>query len=115
MLVNILDTSKTEDDGALYLAFNHESPIHHAGFLPTSPLGEEVYALSDDHHLSIYQLTNPESQGTDTPPTVFGNLRKALGDDDLYVIDVVRTEQGPAVAVGNTKLVYHDRKTEEHY
>ncbi|KAI4104899.1 MAG: hypothetical protein L6R37_003023 [Teloschistes peruensis] len=59
-LVNLYDTTITDEDDALIQVFNHGSSIAHADFLSD----HEVFALSHDEIFSIYDLK--DSPGGDT-------------------------------------------------
>ena len=90
-LVNIFDTTITDEDEALLQITNHGSSIHHAGFLSST----ELYALSHDEIFSIYPLDTTHDEATTETPVVFGDLRARLSCD--YVIDVVTLGDGTAV------------------
>ena len=94
-LVNIYDTTISDEEDALYQVINHGSSIHHAGFL--SDL--DIYALSHDETLSIHQLANPGEDTEEPSPTVFGDLREKLGCG--YAVDVLRSSQGARIGVGS--------------
>ncbi|KAI9752230.1 MAG: Transcriptional regulator [Chaenotheca gracillima] len=115
-LVNIYDTTQTDEDEALYRVINLGSSIHHAGFLPSRKNGEndwsDIYALSHDETLSIYSVTLPDLQSYlnaedqedkgERPPVEFGDLRPRLGGE--YVVNVIRAGSGgdgAMAAVGN--------------
>ncbi|KKA24237.1 WD domain protein [Rasamsonia emersonii CBS 393.64] len=71
-LVNIYDTTITDEDEALLQVINHGS-IHRAGFLSE----KAVYALSHDEVFAIHPMTDPDSKD-DPSPIQFGDLRQPL-------------------------------------
>jgi hypothetical protein len=92
-LVNIFDTNIPEEDDALYQTINHGSSIHHAGFLTDV----DVFALSHDEKLSMYEMiTNTEETVEEPPPVHFGDLRERLGCE--YVANILPRPGGSAVA-----------------
>ncbi|KAK2809255.1 hypothetical protein FQN50_003896 [Emmonsiellopsis sp. PD_5] len=94
-LVNIYDTTITDEDEALLQVVNHGS-IHHAGFL-----GEDaIYALSHDEVFSIHPLNNPNENVAEPAAIQFGDLRPVLHND--YVVQVLDGRGGAFVASGKT-------------
>ena len=92
-LVNLFDTNISDEDDALYQTINHGSSIHHAGFLTDV----DIFALSHDEKLSIYEMiTNPEETVEKPPPVHFGDLRGRLGCE--YVANILPRPGGSAVA-----------------
>lgn len=90
-LVNIYDTSLSDEDDALVQVQNHGSSVNHAGFLSNA----DFFALSHDETFCVYRL-NEQDDSTDEPsPTAFGDLRQRL--DCEYVVDV--TPSGGADAI----------------
>lgn len=83
----------TDDDAALWRIVNHGYPVRCAGFLGEG--GEEMYALSHDEVLAVYELNDAGAEET----RGFGNVRDVLGCE--YVIDVVRKGAEAVVAVGS--------------
>ena len=83
-LVNLYDTTITDEDDALTQVFNHGSSIAHTGFLSD----HDVFALSHDEKFSIYD-TRDVDQDEDAPKSThaFGDLRPQLQCE--YVVDVV--------------------------
>ncbi|MCJ1398340.1 hypothetical protein MMC11_001538 [Xylographa trunciseda] len=97
-LVNIYDTTIADEDDSLIEILNHETSIHHAGFLTDT----DVYALSHDEQLSIYRLTLPiggESSNDESDPIVFGDMRPRLSCE--YVVDIVADSGSPVIAAGS--------------
>ncbi|KAG6991278.1 hypothetical protein G7Y79_00054g089070 [Physcia stellaris] len=90
-LVNLFDTTITDEDEALLQITNHGSSIHHARFLSST----EFYALSHDETLSIYSLDTIKGGNNDVPPTKFGDLRARLDCD--YVVNISNLGDGNAV------------------
>ncbi|OJD26146.1 hypothetical protein ACJ73_02473 [Blastomyces percursus] len=81
-LVNIYDTTISDEGEALLQVVNHGS-IHRAGFL-----GEHaIYALSHDEVFSVHPLNNPDENAVEPAPIQFGNLRPVLQND--YVAQVL--------------------------
>lgn len=98
-LVNIYDTTITDEDDALVQVINHGS-VHHAGFLND----KAIYALSHDEVFSIHPATNPDEQSQDPEPVQFGDVREPLGCE--YVAQLCMGSQGqPHLAVGNKAYV----------
>ncbi|KAJ5914999.1 hypothetical protein N7504_003882 [Penicillium tannophilum] len=93
-LVNIYDTTVTDEDDALVQVINHGS-VHHAGFLSEST----IFALSHDEQFSIHPATNPDDPGQEPEPVDFDDLREPLGVE--YVVQVCMGGQGPYIAAGN--------------
>ncbi|KAJ5758439.1 hypothetical protein N7520_005595 [Penicillium odoratum] len=93
-LVNIYDTTVTDEDDALVQVINHGS-VHHAGFLSEST----IYALSHDEQFSIHPATNPDEPGEAPEPVDFDDVREPL--DIEYVVQVCVGGQGPYIAAGN--------------
>ncbi|MCJ1391859.1 hypothetical protein MMC18_004726 [Xylographa bjoerkii] len=97
-LVNIYDTTIADEDDSLIEVLNHESSIHHAGFLTD----KDVYALSHDEQLSIYCLSLPgagESSNVEPDPIVFGDMRPRLSCE--YIVDVVASSGDAMIAAGS--------------
>ena len=95
-LVHVYDTNIAEEDDALIQVMNHGSSIHHAGFLSDT----DIFALSHDETLSVYQLANPDEEVEEPLPRVFGDLRERLGCE--YVVQVLGSaSSGVVVATGS--------------
>lgn len=94
-LVNIYDTTISDEEEAVRQTINHGSSIHRATFLTN----HDLLALSHDELLSIYHLSDLEGN-EDSAPTLFGDLRERLACQ--YVIDVINDGGDDAIiAVGN--------------
>ncbi|KAJ0420482.1 WD40-repeat-containing domain protein [Aspergillus carlsbadensis] len=93
-LVNIYDTTITDEDEALVQVINHGS-VHHAGFINE----KTIYALSHDEDFSIHPATNPDDPTQEPDPVQFGDLRQPLGCE--YIAQVCVGSQGPYIAAGN--------------
>ena len=87
-LINIFDTTITDENEAILQITNHGSSIHQAGFL--SPT--EFYALSHDEIFSTYHLDMDNGETKDVPPTLFGDLRTRL--DCEYVANILNPGDG---------------------
>ncbi|KAL8673059.1 MAG: hypothetical protein Q9168_002521 [Polycauliona sp. 1 TL-2023] len=98
-LVNIYDTTITDEDDALIQVFNHGSSIAHIGFLSD----HEVFALSHDEVFSVYDTTDSDQTEAPIPVCAFGDLRPHLTCD--YVVDLVGSESsGPILVAGSHSL-----------
>ncbi|KAJ6191206.1 hypothetical protein N7519_001227 [Penicillium mononematosum] len=93
-LVNIYDTTVTDEDEALVQVINHGS-VHHAGFLSE----RTIFALSHDEHFSVYPATDPDDASQEPEPVHFGDVREPLGCE--YVAQLCVGAQGPYIAAGN--------------
>lgn len=95
-LVNIYDTTITDEDDALVQVINHGS-VHHAGFLND----RAIFALSHDEVFSIHPATDPDDEQSQDPnPVQFGDLRQPL--DCEYIAQLCLGAQGlPHIAAGN--------------
>lgn len=100
-LVNIYNTSISDEEDALYQVFNHGSSVQSAGFLNDS----DVFVASHDEKFSIYQMTEPEENEENDATVTFGDVRPLL--DCEYVISaMVRADGEAVVAVGNHRYVW---------
>ncbi|KAL2370794.1 hypothetical protein RJ035_001439 [Blastomyces gilchristii] len=98
-LVNIYDTTISDEDEALLQVFNHGS-IHRAGFF-----GEHaIYALSHDEVFSVHPLNNPDENAVEPAPIQFGDLRPVLQND--YVAQVLDVRGDMFVVSGKTRFEY---------
>lgn len=97
-LVNIYDTTVTDEDEALVQVINHGS-VHHAGFLSE----RTIFALSHDEHFSVYPATDPDDASQEPEPVHFGDVRDPLGCE--YVAQLCVGAQGPYIAAGNKMYV----------
>ncbi|OJJ69699.1 hypothetical protein ASPBRDRAFT_198343 [Aspergillus brasiliensis CBS 101740] len=101
-LVNIYNTSITDEDEALVQVINHGS-VHHAGFLSENT----IYALSHDEVFSVHPATNPDEDVTQAEPSAspspiqFGDLRQPLGCEYIAQVCLGSRGQGAYVAAGN--------------
>ncbi|KAL4787467.1 WD40-repeat-containing domain protein [Aspergillus varians] len=93
-LVNIYDTTVTDEDDALVQVINHGS-VHHAGFIDD----RTIYALSHDETFSIHPATDPNDQMQEPDPVQFGDLRQPLSCE--YIAQLCIGTQGPYIAAGN--------------
>ena len=91
-LVNIYNTTITDEEEALHQTINHGASIHHSNFLSDV----DIFALSHDEKFSMYELvTNPEEGVEEPPPVHFGDMREKLGGE--YIANVVKRPDGGAV------------------
>lgn len=90
-LVNVSDTRIEDEDEVVIQAFNHGASVHHAGFLNDT----EVYALSHDEKLALYDLAETREAGSATRD--FGDVRQAINCQ--YVANVLPKSGGQAGAV----------------
>ncbi|KAL8926928.1 MAG: hypothetical protein Q9172_001589 [Xanthocarpia lactea] len=88
-LVNLYDTTITDEDDALTQVFNHGSSIAHTGFLSD----HEVFALSHDEMLSIYDDTDSDIAEAPMRVHAFGDLRPQL-QCHLHQLDIVPLHHG---------------------
>ncbi|KAL4950869.1 WD domain protein [Aspergillus filifer] len=93
-LVNIYDTTVTDEDEALVQVINHGS-VHHAGFVNE----QAIYALSHDETFAIHPATNPDDQAQEPEPVQFGDLRQPLQCE--YIAQLCIGSQEPYIAAGN--------------
>lgn len=98
-LVNIYDTTVTDEDEALVQVINHGS-VHHAGFLSE----RTIYALSHDEHFSVHPATNPDEPDAGLEPKDFLDVRDPLACE--YVVQLCVGAQGPYLAAGNKMYVF---------
>ncbi|KAL8815471.1 MAG: hypothetical protein Q9223_005383 [Gallowayella weberi] len=81
-LVNLYDTTISDEDDALTQVFNHGSSIAHAGFLSD----HHVFALSHDEIFSIYNFTDSVHNDASKSLQTFGDLRAQLQCE--YIVDL---------------------------
>ncbi|KAL2820711.1 WD40-repeat-containing domain protein [Aspergillus granulosus] len=93
-LVNIYDTTVTDEDEALVQVINHGS-VHHAGFINE----KTIFALSHDEDFSIHPATNPDDPTQEPDPVQFGDLRQPLACE--YIAQLCIGSQAPYIAAGN--------------
>ncbi|KAF2113829.1 WD40-repeat-containing domain protein [Lophiotrema nucula] len=79
-LVNIFDTSKPDEEDALYQVINHRSAVAHAGFMFPST---DIYALGTDETVSFYGLQSEKEEEEEPAPKVMGDVRESLGCEYL--------------------------------
>jgi WD40 repeat protein len=91
-LVNICDTRITDEDEVVIQTFNHDSSIHHAAFLNDT----EVYALSHDERLALYDMAESYDKGAAT--TDFGDMRAILSCQ--YVANIFPKANGAGAVIG---------------
>ncbi|KAL1952785.1 hypothetical protein VTO42DRAFT_4262 [Malbranchea cinnamomea] len=95
-LVNIYDTTVTDEDDAGLQVIKHSS-IHRAGFLDD----QTIFALSHDEIFSIHPLTNPDDDATESAaPVHFGDVRPSLECE--YVVQILSSPSGAYIAAGST-------------
>jgi WD40 repeat protein len=106
-LVNVYNTTITDEEEALHQTINHGASIHHANFLSEV----DIFALSHDEKFSMYELvTNSEEGVEEPPPTHFGDMREKLGGE--YVANVLRRLGGGSViGVGNHRYLLRSLKS----
>lgn len=90
--MNICDTRITDEDEVVIQAFNHDASIHHAAFLNDT----EVYAVSHDEKLALYDMAEGYEKGTAT--TDFGDMRQVLGCQ--YIANVSAKVNGAGAVIG---------------
>ncbi|KAJ6001323.1 hypothetical protein N7499_002764 [Penicillium canescens] len=93
-LVNIYNTTITDEDEALVQVINHGS-VHHAGFLSE----REIFALSHDELFSVHPATDPDDTAQVPDPVHFGDVREKLACE--YVAQLCIGGQGAFIAAGN--------------
>jgi WD40 repeat protein len=93
-LVNVFDTSVAVEDDAVLQIINNGGAIHHAGLL-----GNDIYALSTDEHLTVHVPQHQDLERSDPSPFVMGDLRQHVGCE--YAINVLNRAVSPLIAVGN--------------
>lgn len=91
-LVNIFDTTVTEEEDALHQTINHGASISHSNFLNEV----DIFAVSHDEKFSTYKLVTNTEEGVEEPlPVHHGDVRELLGGE--YVANVLRRPDGGAV------------------
>lgn len=100
-LVNIYNTTITDEEEALHQTINHGASIHHSNFLNDV----DIFALSHDEKFSMYELvTNLEEVVEEPPPSHFGDMREKLAGE--YVANVIRRpDAGSVIGVGTHRYV----------
>jgi SEL1 protein len=100
-LLNIYNTTITDEEEALHQTINHGASIHRSNFLSDI----DIFALSHDEKLSIYELvTNPEEGVEEQPPIHFGDMREKLQGE--YVANIIRRrDRGSVIGIGTHRYV----------
>ncbi|RDW90070.1 WD repeat protein [Aspergillus mulundensis] len=93
-LVNIYNTTITDEDEALVQVINHGS-VHHAGFINE----RTIYALSHDETFAIHPATDPDEEAQEPEPIQFGDIRQPLSCE--YIAQLCIGSQGPYIAAGH--------------
>ncbi|CAI6298160.1 unnamed protein product [Periconia digitata] len=88
-LINIFDTSKPDEDDALYQVINHRSAVAHAGFMFPNT---DVYAMGTDETLSFYALQNAVEEVEEPTPKAYGDVRESFGCEYLARMHWVGSE-----------------------
>jgi WD40 repeat protein len=111
-LINIFDTSKPDEEDALYQVINHRSAVAQAGFMLPST---DVYAFGTDETMGFYALQSQNEEEEEPAPKLFGDVREKLGceylakmhwvGDDAYIaagkhgegqyLDLIPIEKSP--------------------
>jgi len=99
-LVNIFDTSKPDEEEALYQVINHRSAVHHAGFLFP---GTDIYALGTDETLSFYALQSQDEEKEEPAPKHVGDVRERL--DCEYLVKMHWVGDEAYLATGKHRFV----------
>lgn len=102
-LINVFDTTHTDEEDALYQVINHRSAIAHAGFMYPST---DIYALGTDETLSFYALQSQREDEEEPAPKAFGDVREGLGCE--YLVDMHWVGGKPYVAAGKHRYVSTD-------
>ncbi|KAK4231191.1 WD40-repeat-containing domain protein [Podospora fimiseda] len=91
-LINVSDTTITDEDEVVIQAFNHGS-VHHAGFISDT----EVYAASHDEKFALYDMDEQVvNKGGAT--LSLGDIREVVGCQ--YLADVVPKIDGKGAVIG---------------
>lgn len=93
-LVNVCDTSITDEDEVVVQAFNHGS-VHHAGFLNAT----EVYAVSHDEKFALYDVAEAREGGDAT--WAVGDIRAALNCQYVANISPKLGDMGAVIGAGS--------------
>ncbi|TGZ83530.1 WD40 repeat-like protein [Ascodesmis nigricans] len=97
------DRAKADDDvdDCVIQIINHTTSVHHAGFVFHSRAQKpDIFAVSHDEVLGVYELGNTESDSEDADRKMFGDVRKTLECE--YVVDVIpRDFNGAIIPVGS--------------
>jgi WD repeat-containing protein 89 len=76
----VFDTSKSEEEDALYQVINHRSAVAHAGFMFPST---DIYALGTDETVGFYALQTEKEDEEEPKPSLWGDVREKLGVEYL--------------------------------
>ncbi|KAL4909760.1 hypothetical protein BDW74DRAFT_173256 [Aspergillus multicolor] len=93
-LVNVYNTTITDEDEALVQVINHGS-VHHAGFINV----RTIYALSHDETFAIHPATDPDEEAQEPEAIQFGDIRQPLSCE--YIAQLCIGSQGPYIAAGH--------------
>ncbi|MCJ1355321.1 MAG: hypothetical protein MMC33_005312 [Icmadophila ericetorum] len=94
-LVNCYNIDISDEDDALVQVMNHGASVAHASFLST----QQVYALSHDEILAIYNLNGPSDLGGDRPPLLFGDMRPKASCE--YIVGLYPFKEGAVLGAGS--------------
>lgn len=93
-LVNVYDTTITDEDEVVIQTFNHGS-IHHAGFLNDT----EVYATSHDEKFALYDMAETQEKGSATVD--FGDIREVLRCQYVANVTPKLGDSGAVIGAGS--------------
>jgi WD40 repeat protein len=94
-LINVYNSSESDEDEAVLQVINHKSAIHHAGLV-----GDDIYALGTDETLSFYRQQISDVELEVPQPVHLGDVRERL--DCNYIIGIVQTyPEASILAAGN--------------
>jgi WD40 repeat protein len=102
-LINIFDTSKPDEEDALYQVINHRSAVAHAGFMYPNT---DIFAIGTDETLSFYGLQSQKEDEEEPAPKVFGDVREKLGCE--YVAKLHWVGDEVFIAAGKHSECYLD-------
>ncbi|RFU26649.1 hypothetical protein B7463_g9707, partial [Scytalidium lignicola] len=90
-LVNIYNTTISDEEEALHQTINLGHSISHANFLSDV----DIFALSHDERLAIYSLvTDTREEVEERPPQDFGDVRERIGGD-REEFDLIQFKNNP--------------------
>lgn len=81
-LINVYNTSISDEDEAVYQTINHGASIHSTGFLAE----KRIFALSHMETFSVYEVANPDENVEEPKPKEFGDVRDPWKCE--YVVDI---------------------------
>ena len=98
-LINIYNTSITDEDEAVYHTINNEASIHRAGFGGGGD-HKRVFVLSHMGDFFNLDIPDPDVEHieNDPKPVLFGDVRKKWGCE--YVCDVIITPMNSSTTLG---------------